>query len=158
MEAIKTSPKKKRKPEINTIIKKETLAERIDRYLIYAPHIAAKALPGQFVIVRLSDRGERVPLTICDKDIQNGTITLVVQSVGKSTAMMADMQEGDRLNDVLGPLGNASEIKNFGNVVVVGGGFFRTDVRRAGNLGFRRWFFNQYHGGDRAAFARPAFS
>ncbi len=122
MEAIKTSPKKKRKPEINTIIKKETLAERIDRYLIYAPHIAAKALPGQFVIVRLSDRGERVPLTICDKDIQNGTITLVVQSVGKSTAMMADMQEGDRLNDVLGPLGNASEIKNFGNVVVVGGG------------------------------------
>jgi glutamate synthase (NADPH/NADH) small chain len=122
LETTKTLTKSKRLPEINTIIKKETLAEKIDRYLIYAPHIAAKAQPGQFVIVRLSENGERVPLTICDSDIQNGTITLVVQTVGKSTAMMAAMQNGERINDILGPLGNASEIKNFGNVVVVGGG------------------------------------
>ncbi len=121
---MKTKPltSQKSEPKLNEILIKETLAERIDRYIIYAPHIAAKAQPGQFVIVRLSDRGERVPLTICDKDLEKGTITLVVQSVGKSTGMMADMRVGDRLNDVLGPLGNASEIKHFGNVVVVGGG------------------------------------
>ena len=122
MKTQNTAMKNYLTPERNTIIKKETLAERIDRYLVYAPHIAAKALPGQFVIVRLSDRGERIPLTICDKDPIKGTITLVVQSVGKSTGMMAEMREGDRLNDVLGPLGNASEIQKFGKVVVVGGG------------------------------------
>jgi len=122
LETKKISKIALKKPELNTIIKKESLAERIDRYIIYSPHIAAKAQPGQFVIVRLSDQGERIPLTICDKDLNNGTITLVVQSVGKSTAMMAEMIDGDRLNDVLGPLGNASEIKYFGNVVVVGGG------------------------------------
>ena len=118
----KSLTNKKQNPGLNEIIVKETLAERIDRYIIYAPHIAAKAQPGQFVIVRLSDRGERVPLTICDKDLEKGTITLVVQNVGKSTGMMADMHAGDRLNDILGPLGNASEIQHFGNVVVIGGG------------------------------------
>ncbi|HPX66263.1 MAG TPA: sulfide/dihydroorotate dehydrogenase-like FAD/NAD-binding protein, partial [Anaerolineaceae bacterium] len=122
MDTKKTLRSKKSTIELNTIIKKETLAERIDRYIVYVPHIARKAEPGQFVIIRLSDQGERVPLTICDKDPEKGTITLVVQAVGKSTNMMAEMHDGERLKDVLGPLGNASEIKNFGNVVVIGGG------------------------------------
>ncbi len=122
MDTKKTLRSKKSTIELNTIIKKETLAERIDRYIVYVPHIARKAQPGQFVIIRLSDQGERVPLTICDKDPEKGTITLVVQAVGKSTNMMAEMHDGERLKDVLGPLGNASEIKNFGNVVVIGGG------------------------------------
>jgi len=105
-----------------TIIEKEILAERIARYEVFAPLIAQKARPGQFVILRLTKEGERVPLTIVDRDAQRGTITLIVQVVGKSTELLDSMPIGEQILDVLGPLGNPSEIRNFGRVVVIGGG------------------------------------
>jgi ferredoxin--NADP+ reductase len=105
-----------------TIISKEILAERVARYDVYAPLIARKAKPGQFVILRLTEAGERVPLTIVDHDAQRGTITLIVQAVGKSTEYLDSLPVGEKILDVLGPLGNPSEIKNYGHLVVVGGG------------------------------------
>lgn len=105
-----------------TILRKEELADRIVRYVVYAPLIARKSKPGQFVILRLTDGGERLPLTIVDQDRQFGLITLIVQEVGKSTHLLNLMQEGEKIRDVFGPLGNGSEIKNYGNVVIIGGG------------------------------------
>lgn len=105
-----------------TILRKEELADRIVRYVVYAPLIARKSKPGQFVILRLTDGGERLPLTIVDQDRQSGLITLIVQEVGKSTHLLNLMQEGEKIRDVFGPLGNGSEIKNYGNVVIIGGG------------------------------------
>jgi len=105
-----------------TIIAKDILAERITRYEVYAPLIAQKARPGQFVILRLTDTGERIPLTIVEHDAQRGSITLIVQAVGKSTEYLESLQVGEQILDVLGPLGNPSEIRNFDRVVVVGGG------------------------------------
>ncbi|HPR35664.1 MAG TPA: NADPH-dependent glutamate synthase [Anaerolineaceae bacterium] len=108
--------------ELNTILEKKLLAEKINQYLIYSPHIARKAKAGQFVILRLCEDGERVPLTIVDHDADEGTITLIVQTVGKSTMMLDAQQPGETIHDVLGPLGNPSEIKNYGRVAVIGGG------------------------------------
>jgi ferredoxin--NADP+ reductase len=90
---------------------------------VRAPAVAAKARPGQFVIVRIQERGERIPLTIADYDRQRGTITLVVQEVGKTTMEMGTMQVGDELASFTGPLGIPSEIANYGTVLCVGGGF-----------------------------------
>ncbi|NLE84650.1 MAG: sulfide/dihydroorotate dehydrogenase-like FAD/NAD-binding protein, partial [Chloroflexi bacterium] len=108
--------------ELNTIIHKETLADRVKSYQVYSPYIAKKAQPGQFVILRLSEDGERVPLTIVDQDAEAGTIRLIVQTVGKSTARMDQIEIGGCIHDILGPLGNPSDIQNFGRVCVVGGG------------------------------------
>ncbi|MEL7625798.1 MAG: NADPH-dependent glutamate synthase [Anaerolineaceae bacterium] len=103
-------------------MQKETLADRVKSYQIYSPYIAKKAKPGQFVILRLSELGERVPLTIVDQNTETGTIRLIVQTVGKSTTLMDAIPVGGTIHDVLGPLGNPSDIKNFGKVCVVGGG------------------------------------
>jgi ferredoxin--NADP+ reductase len=92
------------------------------RFVIEAPRIARKQKPGQFVIVRIGEKGERIPLTIEGSDPVAGTISIVVQSVGKTTHMLHAMRAGDALADVVGPLGKPSEINNFGTVVVVGGG------------------------------------
>ena len=108
--------------DLNTIVQKETLADRVKSYQIYSPFIAKKAKAGQFVIVRLGESGERVPLTIVDHDVQAGTIRLIVQTVGKSTIHMDEIPVGETIHDVLGPLGNPSDIQNFGKVCVVGGG------------------------------------
>ena len=108
--------------ELNTILQKTLLAEKINQYVIYSPYIARKAKAGQFVILRLGDGGERVPLTIVDHDSDAGTITLIVQTVGKSTMMLDAIQPGEIIHDVLGPLGNPSEVENFGRVAVIGGG------------------------------------
>ncbi len=108
--------------KLNTIIQKETLADRVKSYQVYSPYIAKKAKPGQFVILRLSETGERVPLTIVDQDSEAGTIRLIVQTVGKSTTLMDQIPVGGTIHDVLGPLGNPSDIQNFGKVCVVGGG------------------------------------
>lgn len=104
------------------IMEKGTIAPNVTRYVIEAPLVARKRLPGQFVIIRVSERGERIPLTIADADAEKGTITLVVQSVGKSTVEMAMMEPGDSIPDVLGPLGQATHIEKVGNVLSVGGG------------------------------------
>ncbi|MGB2753703.1 MAG: sulfide/dihydroorotate dehydrogenase-like FAD/NAD-binding protein [Phycisphaerae bacterium] len=89
--------------------------------LVY-PKLARKARPGQFVIVRASEDGERIPLTIADADPEAGSITLIFQVVGKSTTLLAHMEPGDEILDVVGPLGVPTEIKRFGRVLCVGGG------------------------------------
>lgn len=98
------------------------LAPAIKRFVIEAPRIARKQKPGQFVIVRIHEQGERIPLTIESSDPLAGTINIVVQSVGKTTYLLHSLKAGDSLADVVGPLGKPSEIKKFGTVVVVGGG------------------------------------
>jgi ferredoxin--NADP+ reductase len=103
-----------------TILGKETLAPRVSRYVVHAPDVARSRRAGQFVIVRPRDDSERIPLTIADGD--ETSITLVVQEVGKTTAMMADMRAGDALADVCGPLGKPTHIERVGTVVVIGGG------------------------------------
>jgi len=104
------------------IVQKEELALEIQRFFIEAPEIAQVAQPGQFVILRLSEQGERFPLTIVSANKEKGLIELVSQRVGKSTAQLATLKAGDLILDIAGPLGNPSEIKKFGQVVVIGGG------------------------------------
>lgn len=104
------------------IITKEDLAPGISRFVVLTRRIAAYARAGQFVIVRAHGHAERIPLTICDHDAASGTITLVVQAVGATTQQMCELDSGDRLADVLGPLGCPTEIERYGRVVVVGGG------------------------------------
>jgi ferredoxin--NADP+ reductase len=104
------------------IVEAEFLAPDIKRFLIEAPRIARKRQAGQFVIVRVYDRGERIPLTIADGDPVRGTITLIVQGIGKTTRLMNQLEAGDALLDLVGPLGKPSEVKHYGTVVVIGGG------------------------------------
>jgi NAD(P)H-flavin reductase len=107
---------------MNEIIKKEVLAEGIKRFVISNSHIAQRAMPGQFVIIRLHETSERIPLTLQDFDRKAGTINIVVQEVGKSTEELGMAVEGDTILDVVGPLGKPTEIENFGTVVCIGGG------------------------------------
>jgi ferredoxin--NADP+ reductase len=104
------------------IVEGSFLAPDIKRFVIEAARIARKRQAGQFVIVRVHPRGERIPLTIADGDADRGTITLIVQGIGKTTKLMNLLGPGDALLDVVGPLGKPSEIKNHGTVVVIGGG------------------------------------
>jgi ferredoxin--NADP+ reductase len=104
------------------IVAADFLAPEIKRFVIEAPRIARKRQAGQFVIVRVHERGERIPLTIADGDPQRGTITLIVQGIGKTTKLMNLLGPGDALLDLVGPLGKPSEIKRYGTVVVIGGG------------------------------------
>ncbi len=106
-----------------TLLERADIAPMVTRYVIYAPDIARRRRPGQFVIVRLHEGAERIPLTIADADEERGTITLIVQEVGKSTAEMAHvLRVGDVFADVLGPLGMATHIERVGRVVGIGGG------------------------------------
>src|SRR5262245_16839611 len=105
-----------------TIVHAEFIAPEIKRIIIQAPRIARRRKAGQFVIVRTHERGERIPLTIVDSDVKEGTITLIVQGVGKSTREMNMLCSGESIQDVVGPLGQPSIIENFGVAVVVGGG------------------------------------
>ncbi len=98
------------------------IAPGIKRFVIEAPRVARKQKPGQFVILRLYEQGERIPLTIERSDTERGTINIVVQSAGKTTHLLNSFETGDRILDVVGPLGKPSEIANFGTVVVIGGG------------------------------------
>ncbi len=98
------------------------LAPDIKLFRIEAPRIASKRKAGQFVIVRAHSDGERIPLTIADSDIDAGTITIVVQGIGKTTKLINSLEAGDEIQDVVGPLGEPSDIREFGTVVVIGGG------------------------------------
>jgi len=100
----------------------EFLAPGIKRFTIEAPRIARKQKAGQFVIVRLHDHGERIPLTIACSDPERGTIDLIVQSIGKTTYLMNSLEAGDAILDVVGPLGKPSDVSLHGTVVVIGGG------------------------------------
>ena len=104
------------------IIHAQFLAPGIKRFVIEAPRIARKQQPGQFVILRIYEEGERIPVTIENSDPEKGTINIVVQSAGKTTHLLNSLETGDSILDVVGPLGKPSEIRNYGTVVVVGGG------------------------------------
>ncbi len=104
------------------ILNAQFIAPGIKRFIIEAPRIARKHKPGQFVIVRLYEEGERIPLTIEKSDPVRGTINMVVQSIGKTTHLLNSLETGDNIRDVVGPLGKPSEIENFGTVVIMGGG------------------------------------
>jgi ferredoxin--NADP+ reductase len=104
------------------IVEASFVGPNVKKFEIEAPQIAKKRKAGQFVILRVSDKGERIPLTIADSNTEKGTITIMVQGVGKSTIELNHKEKGDYINDLVGPLGNPTHIENFGKVVVVGGG------------------------------------
>jgi ferredoxin/flavodoxin---NADP+ reductase len=112
----------------NRILDKGSIADGICRFIIEAPKIAKKRKAGNFVIVRANEHAERIPLTIVDSDLDRGTITLIVQSVGKSTRLLNSLCAGDELADVIGPLGHPTPIGSFGTVVCVGGGVGTAEV------------------------------
>ena len=107
---------------MNKIVKKEQFSEKVFKLVVEAPLIAKSRKAGHFVIVRVGENGERIPLTISDSDTTAGTITLVVQKVGYSSTKLCNLNEGDFITDVVGPLGQATHIENFGTVVCAGGG------------------------------------
>ena len=107
---------------MNKIIRKEQFSEKVFLFEIEAPLIAKSRKAGNFVIVRVGAKGERMPLTIADADTKKGTITLVVQKVGLSSNKLCNLGEGEYVTDVVGPLGNATHIENFGTVICAGGG------------------------------------
>ena len=107
---------------MHKIINAEFIAQDIKRFEIEAPKIAKKRKAGQFVIIRTDDHGERIPLTIADSNAETGTITLIVQGVGKTTKALNDKKASDTILDVVGPLGMPSHIDNFGIAVSIGGG------------------------------------
>jgi ferredoxin--NADP+ reductase len=104
------------------ILEKEEFSDVTKMLVVKAPEVARKAQAGEFVIVRTDERGERIPLTIADFDREAGTITLILQEVGKSTMQMGALEVGDSFANFVGPLGHATEIENLGTVVCVGGG------------------------------------
>ena len=104
------------------ILHAQFIAPGIKRFTIEAPRIARKHRPGQFVILRIYDKGERIPLTIERADPAKGTVNIVVQSIGKTTNLLNSLETGDSILDIVGPLGKPSEIEKFGTVVVMGGG------------------------------------
>ncbi len=104
------------------IIAKEVVAENLTKFVIESPLIAKKALPGQFVVLMVNESGERIPLTIVDADKERKTITIIFQEVGYSTKLLGKLAVGDSLYSLVGPLGKPTEIKNYGKVIVIGGG------------------------------------
>ncbi len=104
------------------ILEKQDLSDVTKLLVVEAPQIARKARAGQFIIVLMHDKGERIPLTIADYDREAGTITMIFQEVGKSTIQMGTMKAGDSFKTIVGPLGHPTEIDNFGKVICVGGG------------------------------------
>ena len=104
------------------IIHKELLAPTLGKFVIEAPYVAKKRKPGNFVIIRVVETGERIPLTLVDSDPERGTITLIVQAIGKTTKLLLTKKAGDSIQDVVGPLGTPTPIENHGAVACVGGG------------------------------------
>jgi len=104
------------------IVKKEVYSPVTYMWEVEAPDVAQAAQPGHFLMVRMDEEGERIPLTVADFDRQRGTVTVVIQAVGKSTRQMMRLEAGDRLRDVIGPLGEASHIEPRAKVILVGGG------------------------------------
>ena len=107
---------------MNKIISKEHFSENVIKLEIEAPLIAKSRRAGHFVIVRVDEKGERIPLTIAGSDLEKGTITLIIQQIGASTRKLCALNAGDSVADVVGPLGKATHIENFGTVVCACGG------------------------------------
>lgn len=110
------------------ILKKRILAPNIAEFVVEVPLVAGKAKPGNFVIVRVNDTGERIPLTIVDSDRELGTITIIVQAIGKTTMLLSNCKVGQNLADVVGPLGNPTPIEYCGTAICVGGGVGTAEV------------------------------
>ncbi|MCK5492529.1 MAG: sulfide/dihydroorotate dehydrogenase-like FAD/NAD-binding protein [Candidatus Omnitrophica bacterium] len=104
------------------IIAKEKIAENLTKFIIDSPLIAQKALPGQFIILMVNEKGERIPLTIVSTDKEQKSITIIFQEVGYTTKLLGTMEQGESLYSLVGPLGKPSPIKNYGKVIVLGGG------------------------------------
>jgi ferredoxin--NADP+ reductase len=113
---------------MHKIIKKRILAPRITEFVIEAPLVARKRQAGHFVIVRVNEHGERIPLTIVDGDPKAGTITLIVQAVGKTTKLLNTCEAGTFVQDVVGPLGNPSPVEKYGTALCIGGGVGTAEV------------------------------
>jgi len=107
---------------MNRIVRKQQLSDEVFRIEVEAPLIAEERKPGQFIILQIGSFGERIPLTIADASAERGTITLIFQTVGRTTHLLADLKEGDSIPHLVGPLGNPTHIEKFGTVVCVGGG------------------------------------
>jgi len=107
---------------MHDIVEKAKLADKVWRLRVAAPRIAKKRQAGQFVILRVHEHGERIPLTIADADPEQGTITLVVQEVGKTTTLLCRLNVGEGMADLVGPLGRPTHVERFGTVVMVAGG------------------------------------
>ena len=125
---------------MNKILSKEYFSDKVVKLVIEAPMIAKARKAGHFVIVRVGEKGERIPLTIADADIENGTITLVIQMTGLSSTKIGSLEVGDYITDVVGPLGKATHIDSFGTVVCACGGVgtapmlpIVTALKKAGN-------------------------
>jgi len=123
------------------ILAEKELAPKIRLFEVYAPEIAEKVKPGQFIILIIGERGERIPLTITGYNTKRGTITFVFNEVGKTTKQLGLLKKGDSIKTITGPLGNPSEIKKFGNVLCVAGGVMIAPMllqvqalREAGNI------------------------
>jgi len=104
------------------ILEKEEIAQSIHKMVIDAPDVAKAAKAGQFIILRLNEFGERIPLTIFDVENENGTVSVIFQEMGKTTKQLAKLSAGESLEDFVGPLGTPADIRNLGNVILVGGG------------------------------------
>lgn len=104
------------------IVRKEILNPQVVLMDIYAPHIAKKSNPGQFIILRVTDKGERIPLTIADYDVDKGTVTIIFQIIGKTTKILSTMNKGESILDFVGPLGVKSHLDNIKSAAVIGGG------------------------------------
>ncbi len=107
---------------MHKILEKKELGPDVHFYKFHAPDVAKFRKPGQFVIIRISEEGERIPLTIADVDLDEGSISLIVQAVGKTTLELSTFKEGDSIPDIAGPLGEPTHIEKVGHVVCVGGG------------------------------------
>lgn len=107
---------------MDRILEKEELSESVWKMVLEAPEIARKRKAGQFIVLMTHDKGERIPLTMVDSDGDRGTVTIIFQVVGKTTRCLSEMNVGDSLFSILGPLGHATEIENFGTTLCVGGG------------------------------------
>ncbi len=107
---------------MNKIVEARYIGPEIKLFRVEAPKIAEKRKAGQFIILRVHEHGERIPLTIADSNTNDGTITIIVQGVGKTTKMLNSLEAGDYIQDLVGPLGKASHIENFGTAVSIGGG------------------------------------
>ncbi len=107
---------------MSKIIEKEYFSEAVVKLVIAAPHIAKSRKAGHFVIVKTGEKGERIPLTIAAADVEKGTITLIIQKVGVTSTKICDLEVGDEITDVVGPLGKATHIENVGTVLASGGG------------------------------------
>ena len=110
------------------IVSKKQIGKNIKSFEVEAPDIAKNAKAGQFVMFRIDDKGERVPVTVAATDKQKGTVTIIAQEMGKTTSQLGNLNEGGYIKDFVGPLGHPTEIKNYGTVVAVAGGVGTAEV------------------------------